>query len=123
MKRWNHLEQILSDRKLGQTLDKFNRSQYQRSFVPSNDVRNWYDSDQMSGIRALMPLLPVTNDHFTQDQYGSSTFIASAATSKQATTRVSALFNFIFTMINVFQAYRHFNLIVIRYSKLDHFKQ
>lgn len=84
------MEQILCDRQLRQTLDKFNQSRYQRSFVPSNDVHNWYDAEQMRGIRALMPLLPVTNDHLTQNQYDSETFASSAtATTTQTTSRVS----------------------------------
>lgn len=62
LKRWHHMEQILSDRTLQQTLRKFKQSQYQRSYVPSNDVQHWYDADQMRGIRALLPLVPVTND-------------------------------------------------------------
>lgn len=73
LKRWHHMEQMLSERTLRQTLDKFNQSHFQRSFVPSNDVHHWYDADQMRGMRALMTLLPVTNDHLSSNSIGPST--------------------------------------------------
>lgn len=91
MKRWYHIEQLLSERSLRQTLEKFNKSQYERSFVPSNDVQHWYDAEQMRGIRALMPLVPVTNDHLTQNNYEPNAFTAATAT--QTTNRVSSIQN------------------------------
>lgn len=91
MKRWYHIDQILSDRTLRQTLEKFNKSQYERSFVPSNDVQHWYNADQIRGIRALLPLLPVTNDHLTQNQYETTAFTSATATATQTPNRVSLL--------------------------------
>lgn len=87
LKRWHHMEQILSDRTLQQTLEKFNQSQYQRSYVPSNDVHHWYDADQMRGMRALLPLVPVTNDHLKANGHDINSSITSAATAATQTTR------------------------------------
>lgn len=87
LKRWHHMEQILSDRTLQQTLRKFKQSQYQRSYVPSNDVQHWYDADQMRGIRALLPLVPVTNDHLNPNAHDTNSPITSAAAAATQTTR------------------------------------
>lgn len=87
MKRWHHMEQILSDRTLRQTLEKFNRYQYQRSWVPSNDGHHWYDADQMRGLRALYSLVPVTNDHLIPNSIETSTPFASVAAAATQTTR------------------------------------
>lgn len=81
------MEQILSDRTLQQTLESFRQSQYQRSYVPSNDVHHWYDADQMRGIRALMPLVPVTNDHLNPNAIESNTPLTSAVAAATQTTR------------------------------------
>lgn len=87
VKRWHHVEQILSDRSLQQTLRKFNHSQYQRSYVPSNDVHHWYDADQMRGLRALLPLVPVANDHLNPNALDTSSPIKLAAEAATQTTR------------------------------------
>lgn len=87
MKRWHHVEQILTDRTLQQTLRQFNQSQYQRSYVPSNDVHHWYDADQMRGMRALLPLLPVTNDHLNPNALDIRSPVALAAEAATQTTR------------------------------------
>lgn len=94
-KRWYHMEQVLSDRALQQTLRQFSQSQYQRSYVPSNDVHHWYDADQMRGMRALLPLVPVTNDHLNPNVLGigSPVTLAAEAAVTQTSRKVSSKTN------------------------------
>lgn len=93
MKRWHNIEQVLSDRTLRQTLEKFYQSQHQRSWVPTNDAHHWYDADQMRGLRALrglrqlLPLVPVTNDHLIPKPIDTNTPFASVAAAATQTTR------------------------------------
>lgn len=72
------MEQLLSERALQQTLRQFNQSQYQRSYVPSNDVQHWYDADQIRGMRALLPLVPVTNDHLNPNVLDTKSTVTTA---------------------------------------------
>lgn len=65
LKRWKHMEQLLIERSLQQSLSIYS-SIYQKSYVPSTATsgqHNWYDADQMRGMRALMTLMPVINEH------------------------------------------------------------
>lgn len=81
LKRWHHMEQLLHDRSLRQILEKFNKqSVHQKSCVPSNDEPNWYDANRIHGFRALMELVPVTNDHFNQSQNVTATLASATQT-------------------------------------------
>lgn len=121
VKRWHHMEQVLSDRTLQQTLRKFNQSQHQRSWVPSNDV-HWYDADQMRGIRALLPLVPVSNDHLNPNGHDTSSPIISAATAATQTTRKVSLNkkchnDFAYTSFHIrFTFFLFFHYLLVVYS-------
>lgn len=89
------MEQLLTERALQQTLRKFNKSQYQRSYVPSNDVHHWYEIDRIRGIRgmqALLPLVPVTNDHLNPKilETGSPVTLAAEDATTQTAPKVSS---------------------------------
>ncbi|XP_031635825.1 uncharacterized protein LOC116348819 [Contarinia nasturtii] len=64
LKRWTHIEELLTERSLRQAIES--KSIYQRSFVPSNDEKHWYDAKQMRQFQSFMPLTFVTNDHSNQ---------------------------------------------------------
>ncbi|XP_055318004.1 uncharacterized protein LOC129576660 [Sitodiplosis mosellana] len=76
LKRWHHMEQLLNERTLRQMLEK--QSIYQRSFVPSNDEHHWYDANRIHRFRALMELVPVSNDHVNQNQLVTNNTLTSA---------------------------------------------
>lgn len=101
MKRWHHMEQILNERTLKQTLEKFNRHYivHQRSFVPSNGQSqmakvschpqsHWSDAAQMRTISALMPLMPVANDHFNPYKPDVNTFTSATQTTSASVSHL-----------------------------------
>lgn len=84
LKRWQHIEQLLADRSLKQTLD---RAGYQKSYVPSNEEPSWYDTSQMRELlHKQLQLVPVSYDHQNQNQQGSAPTFSTAT---QTTTNVS----------------------------------
>lgn len=95
VKRWYHMEQLLSDRALQQTLRQFSQSQHQRSYVPSNDIHHWYDADQIRGMRVLLPLVPLANDHLNPNalETKSPVTLAAEAAATQTARKVSAQTN------------------------------
>lgn len=93
IKRWHHIEQILSDRTLQQTLDRYYQTEHGRSWVPSNDDHHWYDADQMRGMRALLSVVPVTNEHLIPNTTETNTPLASVAAAATQTTRSVSIKN------------------------------
>lgn len=75
LKRWHHMEQLLAERSLRQTLEK--GTIYQKSYVPSND---WYDANQIYSVQVPMSLVPVTNDHVNLNQNATNTLTSGTQT-------------------------------------------
>lgn len=81
-KRWHHMEQMLCERTLRQTLDRHYKV-HQKSFVPSNDQNHWIDSSHIHGIRGLKALMLVANDHLQPNILQDNTFTSAPQTSTQ----------------------------------------
>lgn len=86
-KRWHHMEQMLCERTLQQTLKKFDlhNKGHQKSYVPSNDQNQWIDSSHVHGIKlhGLKALMLVANDHFLPNNLQDNTFTSAPQTSPQ----------------------------------------
>lgn len=100
LKRWHHMEQMLCERTLRQTLEKFDRHYkvHQKSFVPSNDQNHWIDSSHIHGIRGLKALMPVANDHFQPNNTQNNTFTSATQTATQGTKFSEAVDDLILTL-------------------------
>lgn len=59
--------------------------------MPSNDQANWYDANRIHGFQALMELVPVTNDHFNQNQNVTDTLTSATQTAHDVSKKPSIL--------------------------------
>lgn len=66
LKRWCHMEQMLTQRSLQQKLES--RLFGHKSFVPSNDKHYRYDEKRRFDSWMPLHMYHVTHDHFNQNQ-------------------------------------------------------